>query len=641
MTAPQRPAPAKFGTVLGYGPGDVPVYSSDYPTADAKELPNRQAYRNHVDGVFTGHKWQCVELARRWMYLNKGYIFDDIAMAYDIFRLPAVRVVDGNSSLPLNSFRNGAKRPPEPGCLLIWNEGGEFDVTGHVAVVTEVLPDRIRIIEQNVEDAVWAEGTSWSRELNAAIDSDGGYWIECSYHDASILGWVIQTEDATHAEPYVKTDPRLFNIQPRDVAPPKRTEGNWLNIANPDEAAYFQAMDGARLSETEAQKFRYFCIGETAFREIKRATNELHNFFMHATNYVLQNDELLRTFNIPPALWPRIHQSWDNRRNQMITGRFDFSLSERGLRVYEYNCDSASCHMECGKVQDLWAQAFDSEDGRSAGRDLFEDLVGAWEDSGVDGILHIMQDADAEESYHALYMKEALEQAGIEAKIVEGLEGLQWGEDGRVVDADGVRIDWVWKTWAWETALDEIRDQIEDDEDNLRLHRTIDRTTTPPRLVDVLLHPDVLVFEPLWTLIPSNKAILPVLKMMFPNYPYLLDTRNELTDELRQKGYVAKPIVGRCGHNIAIHASAGENGGDAGPVAETLGNFDDRDQIFQELFSLPNIDGLNVQIGTFTAGGSYSAASVRADASPIIRSDSDIHALRIVPDREIAGPEKE
>lgn len=83
------------------------------------------------------------------------------------------------------------------------------------------------------------------------------------------------------------------------------------------------------------------------------------------------------------------------------------------------------------------------------------------------------------------------------------------------------------------------------------------------------------------------------------------------------------------------------DGGDAGPVASTSGKFDDRDQIFQELFSLPNIDGLNVQIGTFTAGGSYSAASVRADASPIIRSDSDIHALRIVPDREIAGPEKE
>ena len=31
------------------------------------------------------------------------------------------------------------------------------------------------------------------------------------------------------------------------------------------------------------------------------------------------------------------------------------------------------------------------------------------------------------------------------------------------------------------------------------------------RLIDVLLRPEVLVYEPLWTAIPSNKAILPVL----------------------------------------------------------------------------------------------------------------------------------
>ena len=76
-----------------------------------------------------GHKWQCVELARRWLYVNKGYVFDDIAMAYDIFRLRNVRVIADDCLLPLHSFRNGARRAPEPGALLIWGEGGEFDVT--------------------------------------------------------------------------------------------------------------------------------------------------------------------------------------------------------------------------------------------------------------------------------------------------------------------------------------------------------------------------------------------------------------------------------------------------------------------------------------------------------------------------------
>ena len=68
-------------------PGGVPAYSCDYDSADDEELPTRQAYRSYIDGVYMGHKWQCVEFARRWLYLNHGYVFDDIAMAYDIFRL--------------------------------------------------------------------------------------------------------------------------------------------------------------------------------------------------------------------------------------------------------------------------------------------------------------------------------------------------------------------------------------------------------------------------------------------------------------------------------------------------------------------------------------------------------------------------
>ena len=57
----------KFGTVLGLAPGDVPVYSSDYATADSNEFPNRKAYRSFVDGIFMGYKWQCVEFVRRWL----------------------------------------------------------------------------------------------------------------------------------------------------------------------------------------------------------------------------------------------------------------------------------------------------------------------------------------------------------------------------------------------------------------------------------------------------------------------------------------------------------------------------------------------------------------------------------------------
>jgi glutathionylspermidine amidase/synthetase len=621
--------PAPFGAVLGIAPGEVPAFSSDYETADDRLLPNRHAYRSYLDGVYMGYKWQCVEFARRWLYVNRGYIFDDVAMAYEIFRLRSVRVVKDDRLLPLRSFRNGAQRHPEPGCLMVWSEGGEFERTGHVAVVTEVFADRIRLAEQNVGHRVWAPGCDYSREIPARITEDGAYWVRCSFSDASILGWVIQTDDDTHAEPLTELDPRVFNLVPGRVPARGRERATWLNVANPDEAAYVAMMGGHKLASDAVDPHLYYRMSEAAESELKRATDELHALFMHATDYVLQDDTLLERFNIPRAIWPKIHQSWDNRRNQLITGRFDFSLSERGLKVYEYNCDSASCHMECGKVQGKWAQHFGCDDGRDPGERLHRMLVRAWEDSDVDGVLHILLDPNPEETYHALFMREALDRAGVRTKVIDSFDGLTWNADGEIVDADGDSIRWVWKTWAWETALDQIRAECEDDQERLRTYRAGERRTGTPRLVDVLLRPEVMVYEPLWTLIPSNKAILPILWELFPNHPYLLNSAYELADELRQKGYVVKPIVGRAGSNIRMIDR------DAGLIEATTGQFERQQAMFQELFRLPVVAGYHVQLTTFSAAAKYAGSAVRIGKTPLITGDSDLVALRVVEDRDV------
>ncbi|MCB1740379.1 MAG: bifunctional glutathionylspermidine amidase/synthase [Gammaproteobacteria bacterium] len=622
---------ARFGTVLGIAPGGVPAYSSDYDSADDTELPDRHAYRSYLDGIYLGQKWQCVEFARRWLYVNKGYIFDNVAMAYEIFRLDSVRAVDSNQRLPLRSFRNGSRRHPEPGGLLVWDEGGQFERTGHVAIITTVSAERIRFVEQNFDHQVWPAGQDFSRELRTSVGEAGEYWIECNYGDAAILGWVLQTDDHTHAEPREAVDPRLYDLHARRVADQGRSADAWLNTANADEAAYVRASGGHRLATTNPDQQRYFVLSESAEAALKHATNELHALFLHATDYVLRDDGLLERFNLPRALWPRIHQSWNNRRNQMITGRFDFSLSARGLKLYEYNCDSASCHMECGKIQGKWARHFHCNDGHDPGAGLHAALLRAWQRSDVDGVLHIMQDRHAEETYHALFMQEAIERAGLRSKILHGLEGLRFDPHGNVLDTDGERIRWVWKTWAWETALDQLRAECEDDAvlpDTLPARGVRPQT---PRLVDVLLRKDVMVYEPLWTLIPSNKAILPILWQLFPNHPNLLRTSYELSDEIRQGGYVSKPIVGRCGANISMFNA--ENG----LLVETDGRFDDRDVIHQAMFPLPHSAGYNVQVCTFTAAGAYAGSCVRVDASPIINEASDCMPLRIVADGELIG----
>jgi glutathionylspermidine amidase/synthetase len=147
----------------------------------------------------------------------------------------------------------------------------------------------------------------------------------------------------------------------------------------------------------------------------------------------------------------------------------------------------------------------------------------------------------------------------------------------------------------------------------------------------VLLNSDVMVYEPLWSLIPSNKAILPVLWSLYPSNPYLLESQFELTARLKKRGYVKKPIVGRCGHNIEMVSDERRT------IQKTTGQFSKQDDIYQALFKLPKIDNLYTQICSFTVNGHYSGTCVRCDTSPIIQSVSDILPLRVLSDGAFAG----
>ena len=611
--------PAKFGEVLGMAPGDVPVYSCDYKSALPSDFPDRDSYRSEINSVLLGFKWQCVELARRWLYVNYGYIFEDVAMAYDIFNLRHVIDVERLQRRPLHSFRNGSKRPPEYGCMLIWDEGGDFEVTGHVAIVIEVTSNSVRFVEQNVDNLKWPTGQNYSRELTITIDQTGGYWIEPQYHGAAILGWVIQTDDATHAAELKPADLSLFDIKERKLRQGTPHNRHWIDIKSLSARSYVK-VSGHRLVSPPNDPYVYYTMSESARKELRRATTELHLLFLHATDFVLHRPDYFERFNLPEHIRPRIVKSWNNRRNEAITGRFDFSVSDRGLKLLEYNADSASCYFEAGYLQGLWAKVFGCNEGEDAGKDLAASLKRAWKNSEASGILHIMHDTDPEETYHAAYMLELMEDAALQVKMISGVEGLSW-KNGDVVDPDGDKIDQVWKTWAWESALDQIRQELEETSNHIPLD-----SSTKPRLVDVLLRPNVMVYEPLWTLVTSNKALLPVIYELHPDHPYLLRAEFDLTDDLRSMGYVQKPIVGRQGENIVIVDKKDELS------MKTKGRFSNQSQVYQQLFTLPCVNERYVQVCTFSVAGRYAGTCVRVDSSPIITGKSDVFPLRFVPD---------
>jgi hypothetical protein len=67
--------------------------------------------------------------------------------------------------------------------------------------------------------------------------------------------------------------------------------------------------------------------------------------------------------------------------------------------------------------------------------------------------------------------------------------------------------------------------------------------------------------------------------------------------DLIKLGDIIKPIVGKCGANIPLIDQ------DQMILAEKLGMFDYRDRTYQQLFLLPYIDNLYVQVCTFMAQG--------------------------------------
>ncbi|MDN6774618.1 MAG: glutathionylspermidine synthase family protein, partial [Enterobacterales bacterium] len=184
----------------------------------------------------------------------------------------------------------------------------------------------------------------------------------------------------------------------------------------------------------------------------------------------------------------------------------------------------------------------------------------------------------------------------------------------------------VWKTWAWETALDQLREESEAEHSALPI-----RTGHPEnsvRLIDVLLRPEVMVFEPLWTVIPSNKAILPVLWSLFPHHRYLLDADFELNAELEQSGYAVKPIAGRCGNNIGLISHEDQ------VLDETSGKFSEQKNIYQQLWCLPEVAGRYIQLCAFTVGGHYGGVCVRSETGLVIKKESDIDPLRVIDDKD-------
>ena len=151
----------------------VPVYKHD-PDGDQNQYHSIVLHGHQVQ---TGLKWQCVELARRYLLITKEITFPSIPNAYDIFELPHFYQYFSTKKIPIYKYKNGDPIPPLIGSLLLWGKEYDGNETGHVAVIIGIYPHSIQIMEQN--------NTTSHRIIPTYKDDQHFYILE-----KHILGWI-------------------------------------------------------------------------------------------------------------------------------------------------------------------------------------------------------------------------------------------------------------------------------------------------------------------------------------------------------------------------------------------------------------------------------------------------------------------
>ncbi|KAG5501073.1 hypothetical protein GH5_04666 [Leishmania sp. Ghana 2012 LV757] len=619
-----RPRHIPFGEVQGYAPGGIPAYSNKHDHYFSGE-------RSIEGNVFCGYRYQCVEFARRWLLRRKGLLLPDVNWACHIFQLKAVRDAATAEDFAVQIVRNGTKAKPEADTLLIY-PSSETSVVGHVGVITEVGNDYVCVADQNYRFHKWESSYAYKLKL----EHKDGIWTvidDIDVDDIEIpLGWVSfpgRENRADGAPPVVLHQSLHFTAPPkpyllRRTFVPVEFKANWLDMNDPAERLFVEefGMDVSRSRLEETAVSYYESNHEFHLRCVAYGT-QLHAIFLEATAQVIESDEKLRLFSIPEEFWPRIRHSWAHQQTY-ISGRFDFAFNNETLELkcFEYNADSASTLLECGRIQQKWAESvgLDKQGTRGSGFAVERNLKMAWTYSGATGRVHFCVDQEREEQYTALYCMQAAEATGLEGKLCILFDEFSFDDEGHIVDSDGVRVRNVWKTWMWESAITDYY--------AARKERGEDWKPSPKdkvRLCDLLLGYDwdILYFEPMWKVIPSNKAILPMIYHNHPEHPAILRAEYELSDELRVCGYAKKPIVGRVGSNVTITY------GDGGVHAESGGNYGKRNMIYQQLFPLTKQDDYYAIIGGWMIGDAFSGTGIREDKSIITGVESPFAAIRI------------
>ena len=320
--------------------------------------------------------------------------------------------------------------------------------------------------------------------------------------------------------------------------------------------------------------------------EIERATRELYAMLLNAGQYVIDNG-LFGRFGIADWCVPLIRESWEAEPPALNYGRFDFGYDGREPpKLFEFNCDTPTSLVEAAVVQWFWKEEVFPNAGQC--NSLHEALIAKWADIAPyldERTVHFAHIADAsgEDVLTTAYMMDVAREAGLVPQRLT-MGDIGWGLDedgrhGRFYDLDDREIRTLYKLYPWEWLVQEPFGR------NIALNQRRTRW-----------------IEPIWKMIWSNKAILPIMWEMYPGHPNLLWASDAapLSDS-----YVRKPLLAREGANVTI-VRRGET------IAASAGRYDGA-AVYQGLYDLPDFAGARPVVGSWCVDGAPAGIGIRED----------------------------
>jgi len=314
---------------------------------------------------------------------------------------------------------------------------------------------------------------------------------------------------------------------------------------------------------------------------IEQATRDLYATFLAAGDHVVEN-RLFSRFGIPDWCEPLIIDAWRDEPPALNYGRFDLGFDGSGpAKLFEFNCDTPTSLLEAAVVQWQWKE--DHFPAADQFNSLHDRLVAKWRDIApylADGLVHFThaREGSGEDAVTTAYLLDTAREAGLAGEALL-ISDVGWAS-GRFWDLQAREIRTLYHLYPWEWLVNEPFGR------NLIENRG--------RAVWI---------EPIWKMIWSNKAILPILWDLYPNHPNLLWASS---DAPASDSYARKPILAREGANISLVKNGRQ-------IAASDGAYGGGRFIYQGLFDLPDFQGARPVLGSWIVDGEPAGIGIRED----------------------------